>query len=253
MGSEFEVGSADWCAAALELCQDLPHRPGITFRIQFTSTAGEGPSLDWHQVVEDGRVLAWEPGPDAHPDLEVHLAHDVWRAVFRGEVAGTDALAAMHVRSPGGELGVAPPLDIRDVTELGDLPVFPDAALVVQYDFAAGPFGPVALWMAFEDGRCSGIDFGQAADPDVGVKITFAKMAAVRLGEITILEALEDGGEVVGDLGPLMLLAGLEESPELRVAEQACGSAGAVLGVVGTLAQTTEYRSVLSAVAALTR
>ncbi len=253
MSSELEVGSAEWCAAARRLCATFPHRPGVSFRLQFASTNDAGERVDWHQVVDDGQVVAWDPGADPAADLELHLRADGMRALFQSELSGTDALAAMGVAVPGGPVRAAPPLDIRDVPELRALPEFPGATLVVQYDFAAGPFGPVGYWMAFEDGLCSGVDFGRADDPDVRVAITFAKMAAVRRGELTILEALEDGGQVAGDLGPLMLLAGLEESAELSAAELACGDAGTILGRVGRLTQSPEYQAAMAQLAMLTR
>ena len=74
------------------------------------------------------------------------------------------------------------------------------------------------------------------------VGITFARMVAVRDGRITILEALEGGGTVAGELGPLMLLGGMEESPELHAAELACGPSGPVLAAHGGAPRPTGVR-----------
>lgn len=90
------------------------------------------------------------------------------------------------------------------------------------------------------------------ADPDAWATITYQKMIAVRTGTISILEALEDGGRVRGGLGPLMLLAGLEESPQLHAVELACGPAGAVLARVGALASSPEHAAAMAALAAET-
>ncbi len=50
-----------------------------------------------------------------------------------------------------------------------------------------------------------------------------------------------------------MLLAGLQESPELHEAELACGPAGEVLSMLGAVTNDDRYRAVLKRLAVETR
>ena len=199
-------------------------------------------------------MVAWSPGDVDDPDIELRWGDvEVAAAVYRGDLSGTDVLAAVRVVASGQAETSAPPLELAAIAELDRLPLVPGAALRVQYEFSAGPFGPVSFWMTFSDGRSTGMGFHTVSDPDATVRITFAKMAAVRAGEMTVLQALEDGGQVDGGIGPLMVLAGLEESPELRAAEVACGPAGGVLGTMGAVWDSVEHREAMAALAAVTR
>jgi hypothetical protein len=63
---------------------------------------------------------------------------------------------------------------------------------------------------------------------------------------------LEDGGRVDGGVGPLMLLAGLQESPELLAAGRACGPSGPVLAALGQVTDGTEHRTAITELAAVT-
>ncbi|MEJ7583087.1 MAG: hypothetical protein WKF43_03170 [Acidimicrobiales bacterium] len=245
----YALASDEWFEQARELSSGLPARPGVGFRLLFDTIDDDGTHRRWHQVVEDGRIVAWAAGDQDEPDLELRWQWADVRSLYRNELSGDDALAALRVVVPGGVEQAAPPLDIQDTPELDLLPTISDATLTIQYVFADGPFGPVSYWMSFDEGRSSGMAIGVADDPDVRVRITVQKMVKVRTGEITILEALEHGGRVEGDVGPLMLLAGLEESPELHAAELACGPAGAVLARMGEVTCTPEHHAAMAALA----
>lgn len=246
------LASDPWLEQARILTADLPLQPGLSYRLQFDVVDQAGDHDRWHQIVDDGRVVAWQRGDVDSPDLELRWACADAAAVFRQELSGTEALAAMRVVTPGRGEGVPPPLDMRDTAELALLPEVPGATLVVQFEFADGPFGHVSFWLSFEDGRCAGLDFGRTDEPDVTIAISFQRMVRVRTGETTILEALENGGRVDGALGPIMLVAGLEESPELRAVEMACGPAGAVLARVGEVAASADYTAAMAALAQAT-
>lgn len=187
----------------------------------------------WHLVVRGGALVAWAPGGPAGgstPDLELVWARDEAAAWVRGERSGTAALAAIELAD-----GSPPsPMDVSVVPALAALSPMPGATLMIQYHFGAGPFGTVDYWHSFVDGRSAGMGLGPAPqDPDTSVWVSYRKMVAERAGTITVLEALEDGGRVDGQVGPLMLLAGLHESPELRAAELAAGPSGPVLADLG--------------------
>lgn len=240
-----------WFDDAVALTADLPVTPGLSYRVQL-----EAGGTVWHQVVEDGRVTSWAAGALPDAALVLRWAPADALAIHRGELAGTEALAATTVvgRSAGGELveGRPSPLDIDDTGDLARLPEIPGATLVIQYRFSHGPFGPVDYWWTFEEGRSTGMGLGVVDEPDVGVGITYARMVGVRQGRLTILEALEHGGTVTGELGPLMLLGGLQESPELHAAELACGPSGPVLAAMGELAATPAYAEAWSSLTAAT-
>lgn len=247
----YELASESWCEHAMRCTVDLPERVGLSWRLQFDAVDGAH-HRRWHQEVKDGRVLGWAPGEIDEPDVELRWTLDHARALYRGALSGSDALAGARVVTPDRGEGAPPPLDLSETDELEDLPQIAGATLMVQYEFAAGPFGPVSFWESFDEGRVAGMGFGVTEEADVTVWITFTKMAAVRAGTISILQALEDGGRVDGDIGPLMLLAGLEESPELRAAEAACGPAGSVLAMVGELAATAPHRAAMEELARVT-
>jgi hypothetical protein len=252
--TRLDVGSAAWCDRARTLTAELPHLPGRSYRVQHDAIDQRGGHRRWHQVVEEGRVVAWDAGDVDDPDIEVRWG-DVARAAatYRGELSGTDALAAVRVVAAGEAEISPPPLELASVPELDGLPFVPGASVRVQYELAAGPFGGVSFWTTFSDGRSAGMGFGTLSDPDAIVRITFSSMAAVRAGEMTVLQALEDGGRVEGAVGPLMVLAGLQESPELRAVEMACGPAAGVLGAMGAVWDSLEHREAMVALGAVTR
>ncbi len=235
--------ATDLACGRVEPTADDPSR-----RIQFDAVDAAGGHIRWHLVLEGGALTTWAPGDVEQPDLELHWALDDARAVHRGEASGTDALAAVRL-ADGSDPS---PLDIAETAELADLPALPGATLGIQYHFAAGPFGPFSYWWAFEDGASRAMGLGTIDEPDASVWISFQKMVGVRTGEISVLEALEGGGRVDGAVGPLMLLAGLQESPELHAAELACGPSGPVLADLGRAFAVPQQNEGLVALARVT-
>jgi hypothetical protein len=202
-------------------------------------------------VAVDGAVTEWASGDLTDPDLEIRLPFETARRHFRGEAEGTETLAACIVVSPDGEETLPTPLDLGERPELDAMPYQPDATLLTQYHHRGGPFGTVDWWWQHVDGRSDSMGFGVAEEPDVTVKVRFQRLIEVRTGEISIYEAIE-GGRVDGDVGPLMLLAGLYESPEQHEAELACGPAGPVLAKLGLVMDQEPVREGLAALAAET-
>ena len=133
--------------------------------------------------------------------------------------------------------------------ELDALPVVAGASLRVQYRYRAGPFGDVNHVLSFENGRLVEENLGVAVDPDVEVDVTYRAMALVRGGEMTILEALENGS-LRGDLGPLATLAGISESDEFRAVELASGRHALALAVLGELDLDPAYAMACQTIAA---
>lgn len=146
---EFSFASDAWFDRSRALTGNLPLQPGIRWRLQFDVVDDDGGHESWFQEVEDGRVAAWAVGELDSADLELRWRREDARSLYRGELSGTEALAATGVVLPDGSAGPAPPLDLRDAAGLDELPSVPGATLAVQYQFAGGPFGPVDYWMAF--------------------------------------------------------------------------------------------------------
>jgi hypothetical protein len=222
-----EFLSDAWFARARELVPGEPALSGVGYRIQFDCDGSR-----WHQVAVDGVMTEWAAGDIADPDLELRLPLDVAKRYFQGKADGTETLAACRVVGEDGTEGPPSPLDIDGRPELDELPFQPDATILTQYRHRGGPFGPFDWWWRLVDGQSDGLGFGSVEDPDVVVLIRFQRLIAVRSDVISIYEAIE-GGRVEGEVGPLMLLAGLQESPELHAAELACGPSGPVLANLG--------------------
>lgn len=240
-----EFLSDEWFERARELVAGAGPLDGASFRIQFDADGAR-----WHQVAVDGAVTEWAAGDVTEPDLELRVPHDVAHRYYRGDADGTEVLAACRV-VVGGTEAPPSPLDIELVPELADLPFQPEATLLTQYRHRAGPFGPFDWWWSFVDGRSDEMHFGLVEDPDVVVKIHFDRLVGVRTDAISIYEAIE-GGRVDGEVGPLMLLAGLQESLELHDAELACGPSGPVLANLGRVMDQDVCREGLATLAAET-
>jgi hypothetical protein len=245
-----------WFDRARSLTDDLPEQPGVDCRLQFDAVDDDGGHQRWHQVIVDGRIEAWQPGDLADADVELRWPLDVARRLYAADLDGTAAMDALTVAyAAGGSIvtGRPSPLDIGDTAEIDALPAIPDATLVTQFRLFSGPFGPVRFWWTFVDGLSTDMAFGDHPEPDVIVRIRFQRMVAVRCGHISVLEALEDGGQILeGGVGPLMLLAGLQESPELLAAGRACGPSGPALAALGRVTDRPEHRTAIAALAAAT-
>lgn len=221
----------------------LPERPGSSCRLQFDAGAR------WGLVVEDGRVVTWEPGELAEAEAEVRWSPEDAATVLSGRLEGDEAYRRTTVAErarAGDRVGPPPPMDIAERDELHALPALPGVTVLTQYRFRSGPFGTVDFWMRWEDGRITGIDFGLVDDADVRVEVTYRAMAKVRDGSITIIEALEDGS-IDGKIGPMALLAGVSESREFQRAERAGGPSGEALATLGELRDVPAFREACAA------
>jgi hypothetical protein len=238
------VLSADAFARARELVDGaLPERAGSSCRLQFDA------GTRWGLVVEDGRVVTWEPGDLPDADAEVRWSPEDAVAVLTGRLEGDEAMRRTTVverTQAGDSVGPPPPMDIVGRPQLDALPELPGATVATQYRFRTGPFGTVDFWMRWEDGRITGIDLGRLDEPDVRVEVTYRAMARVRDGSITIIEALEDGA-IDGKIGPMALLAGVSESREFQRAERAGGPAGQALATLGELREVPAFREACAA------
>ena len=68
----------------------------------------------------------------------------------------------------------------------------------------------------FSEGRLVAEQFGLAPEFDVMVKVSLRDTALLGAGQLSVLEALERGGEIAGDIAALATLAAILESSEFK-------------------------------------
>lgn len=236
--------SEEWLAAATERTQDLPAAPGPgEGRIQFVP---DGPGeAEWALVITAGRVEAWLPGRIPEPDVEIRWPAADVPALLGMAVSGTEATARTTIvdeRRSGTYEGPPPPLDFA-VAAADRLPVLPGVDLRWQCRYVRGPFGAVDYALVFADGQLVDAPLGVLDDADVSLAVPFSAAMLLRRGEVTMLEALQEG-RITGTEGALGLLAGLLESPAYVevMSECASGRGGLALAAWGELASHEGYR-----------
>jgi hypothetical protein len=201
----------------------------------------------WCVVIDKGRVEQLDLGVVDDPDVVVHWSRSVASAILRGELRDDDAWRATTISAmtaTGLYTGPPAPMNFACRPELDLLPHIPGASLCAQFRFPVGPFGAVQYALRFNDGRVVDEFLGEREDVDVRIEMTYRNMALARAGEITVIDALE-GGSVIGDVGALMALGGISESPEYQRAERATGQHAIALSVLGELNVDGAFRAAL--------
>jgi hypothetical protein len=105
----------------------------------------------------------------------------------------------------------------------GSLPERPGATARIQRVVTGAPEGDVTYVEAFDDGRLVSATLGPAADDvDVTITETFPNAVAIAAGELDLHAGYMQGRvKVVGDVGALMAVLPVTQSPEHRaVVEQ---------------------------------
>ena len=111
-------------------------------------------------------------------------------------------------------------LDLQRELE-ADLPARPGASARVQQLVTGGPDGDVAYVQELVDGRLVSSTLGAAAEGEVDVTIvqTFPDAVAIATGALDVHAAYMQGRvKVLGDMGALMRVLPVTQSPELRQA-----------------------------------
>lgn len=249
--SVLEFLSDQWFAVAKELVAGrLPPQPDASGRLQFEAHAGDE-RVRWLQVIDAGEIRRWERGELADAEVEVRWRlEDAWRVLHR-ELSPNDAVKATTVldhREGRSYLGIAPPLDLAEQPELDEFPLIPGVTVSFQAELHGSPFGDVSLALRFRDGRVASTT-STVPNPDVRAAFSFRDLIRMRLGEITILDALASGS-LDGDQSSMIMMAGLLESESYRRAQRACGSRGSLaLAALGEVATTPGYRSAMAELA----
>ncbi len=217
-----------------------------TGTVHHEAVLADGQVLHHHQVFDRGVLVDWieddEPGP--------------WALIRPGSplrscpagVASPEAVAEVKIR-----LGT----DVIDLPLLDDLPapVFdtlahvPDATARLRFEVYGTPVGIQRCDVRYVDGSrqawlveewedWSQVDDGEpaAGAPEMGVSMSFRNYLAMRSGEATALEAIEDGGVVDARWTLLLLLHGLIQSPEYVAAYRSLPRLPPELGWWGAVA-----------------
>jgi hypothetical protein len=236
-----------WFADAARLLENVPPAGvGLSGRVQFTCTDDES-ERRWGCVIEAGRMVAIRPGELADADVEVLQSYDDARLILNGSIDGTEALRRTRVKTQDGT-GPAPPNDLGGRPELDALPELIGATIVSQNELSNGPFGHVSHWIEYVDGRVAAMDLGRHTGADTTVSMPYYAMALLRCGELGVLEAV-GLGNVTGELGPLGVLLGINESPEWQRLQKATGRGAVALGAFGEIAATAPFRAAWAALA----
>jgi hypothetical protein len=226
--------SAEWCEGASAAARDARLPSDAHCRLEF-QLADVVCSL----VVADGRV-AFRPGPIGDPDATLTSSVEVaWEIVTcaRSREAALEAMT-VSVVLPSGEtyVGTPAPMGMFGRPELDAMRALPDATLVVQHSFAKGPFGDIDYVVRFVDGQIVDEHLGRAREPaDVILALSYRRLALLRSGLCTVLEALEDGGRVEGNVSSLMAVAALYERIADVAPMRATGAQTMALATLGEL------------------
>lgn len=106
--------------------------------------------------------------------------------------------------------------------ELGrDLPRDAGASAVVQHVVTGGPDGDVRYVLTVEDGIVTTAVLGTDADADVTLTTPYAESVSILQGELDANAAFMQGRmKVTGNMGKLMSLMPLTQSPEYKAIQQ---------------------------------
>jgi hypothetical protein len=241
-----------WFRLAIRAAAPVVLPVASSCRVQF-----DAGGLESFLVVEQGRVRLWDTGRISDPDVELFWSpQTAWR-LATGELSGNaahGATSATGVARDGMYRGVPAPMDLCARRELAAMPTVPDATLTVHHRFAHGPFGDIDYTIAFEDGHLVGEDLGPPkSPPDALVAVSYRAMARVRARECTILEALEDGGRIDGNVSAMATLAALYEHPAFDDAMFATGRQALALATLGELRADETLRAGMAALMRTTR
>jgi putative sterol carrier protein len=93
--------SPEWQAAAKELAQEFPERPGATARMAYVVTGGPSGDVKYYMVVENGKVTDQAVGELADPDFTLTASWDDSVKVQKGELDANAAFMQGRMKVAG--------------------------------------------------------------------------------------------------------------------------------------------------------
>lgn len=96
-------------------------------------------------------------------------------------------------------------------------PERPGATARMQYVVTGGPDGDIKYWWRLEDGKLLESELGTLDDPDFTMTLSYEDSVKIQQGELDANAAFMQGRmKVAGNMGKLMQLLPLTNSPEYR-------------------------------------
>jgi SCP-2 sterol transfer family len=97
-----EFLSEDWVSLQRELGAALPHRPGVSARVQFTVTGAPGEVVYW-LAWEDGRVVDGGLGPDPAAEVQLVTPRALAAELAQGRVEPSVAFMQGRMKTSGDQ------------------------------------------------------------------------------------------------------------------------------------------------------
>ena len=195
------------------------HATGV---VHHDAVAPDGSVVHHHQRFESGLLVEWERDDEPAPWALVRAGGPF--TPFATALAGRAQVESVQVRL-GEHTVPLPPLDDMDSDRWDELPHIPDATARLRFELTGTPVGPLAMDIRYLDGkRPVSIlvdDWSAAEDEEPGfgasemhIVMAWRNYLRMRTGEMTALEAIEEGGQVDARWTLLLLLHGLLQEPE---------------------------------------
>lgn len=198
-----------------------PRPEYATGTVHHDAVAEDGTVVHHHQVFDRGLLVDWvrddEPGPWA-----LVRPGDPFQP-FDASPPSAEEIDAVKVRI-GDEVFNLPASDDLNAQGWDELPEVPDATARLRYELTGSPVGAMRIDVRYLDGRRPNPRFvtawaptveGEPAHgaPEMGISMTWRNYLRMRAGEVTPLEAIEEGGDVDAGWTLLLLLHGLLQDP----------------------------------------
>jgi hypothetical protein len=186
-----------------------------TGTVHHESIAEDGSTVSHSQRFEEGHLVEWTLGDEPAP----------WALIRRGtptDACPTGRASLAEVEAVTVRIGedhlVLPPLDDFADPSFYELDVVPDATARLRFELTGTPVGSVLGDIRYAEGRrpMSRVVQNWVEDPPsdepacdgplMSVSMTYVNYLRMRVGELTALEAIADGGDVGDTRWTLLLL-----------------------------------------------
>jgi hypothetical protein len=206
-----------WIRRAADMAVGTATGPG-DIAVQYAAETG-ATRLEHFQVFEGGRLAVWELGRLPEAAFTVVQTPEDQVRFLTGRLVDVDGQSRTWIEEPAPDGSVRrlrpPPLDERDA-DWSPLPEIPGASIRNGVHLTGSPWRTVSYTGEFRDGKRVAWEPG-VTQAETTVTMRYPLRMQALEGLLTVPEMIE-GGEVTGDWSKLMVLAGIDESPEYQVA-----------------------------------